>query len=119
MFYVIGFTFTAGRNTPSSTGGSIQQQRQQSLLNKSVAISSPFTPGKQYRLFHIRPIKIEETKRFKFEYIFQESNTQNFVPVEFNSTTDADNYIARIAGKIGELQQVREQVRNALQSDSL
>jgi hypothetical protein len=92
MIYVIGYNFIPQRGTD---------------LNK----------GEEYQLFHIKPTK--ENDKWNYKYHFLHRSSRKCVDINFGSTFEADNYIARISNKMEDLNKEREKIKSMQDVETL
>jgi hypothetical protein len=92
MIYVSGHTFSVIKST------------------------NDFAPGNQYKLYHIKPF--EENKIRKFKYIFLD-NTGKKVELSFSNSYEADSFIARLSGKVSQLEEERSKIKAIQTTDTI
>jgi len=110
MIYIINHTFIVGVRQPQVLSKSVLKriEIQKAQDRRAVNIGkSPLESGKTYKLIAIK------TNKHKLIYSFLEINTKKTIPMEFDSTGDADEFIARISGDTDKLKQARKRIVNA------
>jgi hypothetical protein len=83
------------------------------VVNKS---SNPnFKIGMPYQLYHIKPIKENDIKKFKYTFTERSGIA---IDVVFNNPFEADSFIARMSGKVSELEKERARVKSIQEADA-
>lgn len=102
MIYIIGHQFTYGKPTQQLKGGSILEQREQRKVK-----SEYFMVNHSYKLINIR-----KNKEKKIDYTFVDTQTNEMKNITFESTQDADAFIAKASGQLDSFYSLKQKIQN-------
>lgn len=106
MIYIVGTEFTIGQSARPAINKTQSIQEMLSQQNRLVKSNydSKFKSNHTYKLVYIKKNGTE------FNYTFEDLHTKDVIIQPFNSTTEADNYIARLSNATQELTHLRNQI---------
>lgn len=115
MIYIVDYIFVASQHEQVRRGGSIQEQLARKNIpnlntQSRVGPEQFFLNGEKYRVKFIKP------KDDKLIYTFEKINSKETLDKEFNSTLDADNFIAHLSGTLNDLNEYRNKIAQTLES---
>jgi len=110
MIYVINHQFTVGSQIEHKKTASVTEQLAMSKMRAPKEHKCPLTQNHTYIVNLIKP----NIKDHTINYHFQDTSDKRVTIVNFDSTGEADEFIARVSGCTEKLKEVRSAIKNSL-----
>ena len=109
MIYIINHVFKVGTSAQQPIkGGSVLQQLQENKKPRQNEIL-PLRVEHMYKIVRISPItSLNNIKTIRYDFF--DMNTNSITSKEFNSTYDADCFIANASGESQKLKETRDSI---------